>query len=143
MIYRDVNLDFIAEFNESAAIRDIIMKSITYNGNSCKPISAAINVSTEYGSFSINDVFLNSISTESIVDFSVPSFIKCKQGLSNAVRIKMGGVAKTIDIEYNELTDLEKLTHAITNFKKAISELENVELTDLKITANKELLTVL
>lgn len=143
MIYKDVKLDFIADFNESNGIRDIIMKSIIHNGNTVKPISAVINVITEYGSFDIKDVFLNSVSTENIMSLSVPSYIEHDGYTSNAMRIQMGGVSKKVEVHSNELTDLEKLTSAITNFKKAISELENVDLTSLTITANKELLTVL
>ena len=144
MIYKDVKLDFIADFNESNGIRDIIMKSIVHNDNTVKPISAVINVITEYGSFDIKDVFLNSVSTENIMSLSVPSYIDIgeKTYTSNAMRIQMGGVSKKVEVHSNELTDLEKLTSAITDFKKAISELGNVDLTSLTITANNELLTV-
>ena len=143
MIYKDVKLDFIADFNESINIRDIVLKSVKRNGINSKPINATINVCTEYGSFSIKDVFLNSISTEHIMSGLIPSVIKSDEYISNALRIQMDGVSRNVDVETTELTDLEKLTSAITNFKKAISELDNVDLTSLQITANKELLTVL
>lgn len=143
MIYKDVKLDFIADFSECVNIRDIILKSVNHNGVNSKPISATINVITDYGSFDIKDVFLNSISTENIMSLSVPSYIERDGYTSNAMRIQMGGVSKKVEVHSNELTDLEKLTSAITNFKKAISELENVDLMSLTITANKELITVL
>lgn len=142
MIYKDVKLDFIADFSECVNIRDIILKSVNHNGVNSKPISATINVCTDYGSFSINDVFLNSISTEHIMSFVTPSVIKSNEYVSNAMRIQMGGVSRNVDVDSNNSTDLEKLTSAITNFKKAISELDNVDLMSLQITANKELLTV-
>lgn len=142
MIYKDVKLDFIADFGECVNIRDIILKSVNHNGVNSKPISATINVCTDYGSFSINDVFLNSISTEHIMSFVPPSDIKSNEYVSNAMRIQMGGVSRNVDVDSNNSTDLEKLTSAITNFKKAISELDNVDLMSLQITANKELLTV-
>lgn len=147
MIYKDVKLDFIADFGECVNIRDIILKSVNHNGVNSKPISATINVCTDYGSFSINDVFLNSISTEHIMSFVTPSVIKfneyvSNEYVSNAMRIQMGGVSRNVDVDSNNSTDLEKLTSAITNFKKAISELDNVDLMSLQITANKELLTV-
>lgn len=143
MIYKDVKLDFIADFSECVNIRDIILKSVNHNGVNSKPIGATINVCTDYGSFSIKDVFLNSISTEHIMSGLIPSVIKSDEYVSNAMRIQMGGVSRNVDVDLNNSTDLEKLTSAITNFKKAISELDNVDLTSLQITANKELLTVL